>query len=70
MRRVVLTIVAIAVGVVIGFQFATHQAIVEGQGKPGAGFAAVAGRKRRLGSHGSIRCGEGLAEAHVAIARP
>jgi hypothetical protein len=45
MRRVVLTVVAIAVGVAIGIVLAKRLAPVQAQAKPGFGFAAVPGEK-------------------------
>ncbi len=45
MRRVALTVLSIAIGIVIGFLFATRQATVEGKALPGSGFAAVPGEK-------------------------
>jgi len=45
MRRAAVTMLSIAMGIVIGFVFATRQATVEGKPAPGAGFAAVPGEK-------------------------
>jgi hypothetical protein len=43
MRRAAVTLLSIAIGIVIGFFFATRQATVEGKALPGSGFAAVPG---------------------------
>src|SRR6267143_1697645 len=45
MRRVLLTVAAIAVGVAIGIVLAKRLAPVQAQAKPGFGFAAVPGEK-------------------------
>jgi sugar lactone lactonase YvrE len=45
MRRVAMTVLTIAIGIVIGFLFATRQSTVEGKALPGSGFAAVPGEK-------------------------
>ena len=45
MRRMILTVTAMAVAFAIGFVVAGRQASVLGQARPGAGFAAVPGEK-------------------------
>ncbi len=45
MRRVLLTVVAIVVGIVGGIVLAKRLAPVQAQAKPGFGFAAVPGEK-------------------------
>jgi peptidylamidoglycolate lyase len=45
MRRTAMTVLSIAIGIVIGFLFATRQSLVEGKALPGSGFAAVPGEK-------------------------
>jgi len=43
MRKLALMIVILAIGVGIGFEVSNRRAPVEGQAKPGAGFAAIPG---------------------------
>jgi sugar lactone lactonase YvrE len=45
MRRVAMTVLSIAIGIVFGFLFATRQLTVEGKALPGSGFAAVPGER-------------------------
>src|SRR5579872_1926824 len=45
MRRAFVTFASVALGVAIGFLIATKASVVHGQGKAGAGFAAVPGEK-------------------------
>ena len=62
MKKVGLMFLMLVIGVTIGVRISGRLSPVEGQAKPGTGFAAVPGAVGGAGSDRPLRSGEELAE--------
>ena len=69
MKKVGLMFLMLVIGVTVGIRISGRLSPVEGQAKPGTGFAAVPGAVGRRGPDRRLRCGEELAEGRQHSAR-